>query len=85
MKHRLKAISCFVASWAVLGLAFTPAYRMADLIVLSALAIYFALLVAMKITLIWKHRHDPHALNAQISSGQAGVFPQKWRRWILDE
>jgi hypothetical protein len=85
MKQRLKAIFCFVASAAFLGLAFTPADYLAEAILSTVLLAIIILLVGLKIAAIWKHRHDPAALSAHISSGQAGVFPDKWRRWFLGE
>jgi len=73
----VKALACFLLSCAIAGLAFSRVSGLADVLLLSALWITMMVFLVRKVFLLWKHRHDPEAWNAHISSGQGGLFPKK--------
>ena len=73
----VKAFACFLVSCAIAGLAFSRASAVADVVLIGALWTTMMVFVVRKVFLLWKHRHDPEARNAHISSGQGGLFPKK--------
>ena len=73
----MKAFAYFFVSCAIAGLAFSRASAIADVVLVGALWTTMMMFVVRKIFLLWKHRHDPEARNAHISSGQGGLFPKK--------
>jgi hypothetical protein len=73
----VKAFACFLVSCAIAGMAFSRAAAVADVVLIGALWTTMMVFLVRKVLLLWKHRHDPEARNAHISSGQGGLFPKR--------
>ena len=73
----VKAFACFFVSCAIAGLAFTRASAIADVVLIGALWTTMMVFVVRKVFLLWKHRHDPDARHAHISSGQGDSFRKR--------
>ena len=75
----------FILFAAFFSLAFTPAYPIADALLVGFLVLSLLVATARKLWLMWKYRSNPEMFEAHISSGQGGLWGARWRRWALDE
>jgi hypothetical protein len=85
-RNRTRGLLWFFLWIAFFSLAFTPAYWIADTLLLSALVAAFIVFNGVKIHEVWKYRLDPKLREAHPGSGRGGVTARdRWRRWALDD
>jgi len=84
--RKVRALLWFLIWIAFFSLAFTPAYWIADGLLLFALLAALLIGTGAKLHKLWKYRIDPQMRASHMSSGQGAVFESKrLRRWALDE
>ena len=86
MTRRIRGLLWFFLFCGFFSLAFTPAYEIADALLLAFLLTFLIVATGMKLWNMWKYRSDPQRMfELHISSGQGGLWERRWRHWFLDE
>jgi len=85
MTRRIRGFLWFFLFCGFFSLAFTPAYEIADALLLAFLLTSMIVATGMKLWNMWKYRSDPRMFELHISSGQGGLWERCWRLWALDE